>query len=595
MARLDRKQDAPNALVASAEVLTGSRIDPPQVLDWQLKGWHFYGSVGEFRRGTDWIAQAASRCRLMAAKRPEGADDKPVALDDGSVAVQAMAEFAGGVGGQAALIAAAAVQLGVVGEVFIVGYVDSKTSLRMWEAHSADEIRQRGEGYELRRGDNRWENLGEDSHVIRIWRADRRYAWRADSTTRTLLPILREIELSTEYIQSALVSRLAGAGLLILPNEIVFKGSPRGPEEKGDPFVLDLIDAMVTPIKDSNSASRHVPMVIKVPGQWVDKVKHIRFAAPFDEKAIDQRDNAILRLARSMDLETEQLTGMGEVNHWGQWEIKESTMQITIAPLLEAICYGLTIGYLAPILGTEGAAPDNDIIVWYDTTELDVKPDLSEHTERAYDRGEASGTAYRREIGLSEDDKPTVSELQEWAIKQMVKDPALAPVALDWLNINAEALPQAPAPGAIDAPSEEEPPGGDGPPPEPAAPPPGTPPETSVLSAALVEACDGIIDRALERAGNRLRQVAKIGKIACRPQDAHCAIEPASLNIREGYLFDGAWDRVPQVAARYGVDSARLAKALAAYCDTLYNERKPHHPMLLVEYLRTEPWLTLNE
>jgi hypothetical protein len=593
MARLDkRKQDGPNALVASAEVLTGSRIDPPQVLDWQLRGWHFYGSVGEYRRGIDWIAQAASRCRLIAAERPEGVNDSPVPVESG-VAVQAMAEFAGGIGGQSALIAAAAVQLGVVGEVFIVGYIDPKLNLRVWEAHSADEIRARGtDDFELRRGDNRWDNLGEDSHVIRIWRADRRFAWRADSTTRTLLPILREVELSTEYIQSALVSRLAGAGLLVIPNEIVFKGSPRGPEEKGDPFVLDLIDAMITPIKDSNSASRHVPLVIKVPGQWVDKVKHIRFAAPFDEKAIDQRDNAITRLARSMDLETEQLTGMGEVNHWGQWEIRESTMKITIAPLVEAICYGLTLGYLAPILGTAGEAPDNDIIVWYDSTELDVKPDLSEHTERAYDRGEASGVAYRREIGLSEDDKPSLSDLQDWAIKQMVKDPTLAPVALDWLKINAQALPQAPDPAAIDAPSEEEPPGGDGPPPEPSAPPPGSPPDTAAM--ALLEACDGLVDRALERAGNRLRQVAKIAKIACRAQDAHCAIDPATLHIREGYLFDGAWDRAPQIAARYGIDSVRLVKALAAYCDTLYDERKPHHVMLLADFLRTEPWLTPN-
>lgn len=586
MARLDRKARTPNSLVASAEVLAATRINPPQNLAWQANSWGFYYSVGEFRRGVDWIASACSRCRLIAAERPIGSDDEPVPLDSGP-AVDAVAEFAGGVGGQAALIEMAATHLGVVGETFYVGYDDD--SGRHWEAHSADEIRPRGDGFELRKDDNSWIPV---DMVVRVWNPDKRFSWRADAQTRTLAPILREIELSTEYIQSALISRLAGAGLLILPDEIVFPGSDKHQGEDGDPFVLDLIEAMVTPIKDSNSASRHVPMVIRVPGAFVDKVKHLRFAAPFDEKAIDQRDNAIGRLAVSMDLETEQLTGMGEVNHWGQWEIKESTLQMTVAPRMESICNGLTTGWLKSVLGATGARPDNEIIVWYDTTELDVKPDKSQHAQDAYDRGEASGAAYRRELGLSEDDAPTGEELLGWAARRLLLNPETAAAAAQALGLTAldtPALTPAPAP-AVPPPAQEEPPA-DGPPQDGEAPDPAE----EQLSAALVEACDALVERALERSGNRLKQVSKSVRISCAARDAHCAINARTVpQLRDGYLLGDAWDRVPQVAQRHGVDSARLSKALHAYCEGLIEAQRSHHIADLTTYLRSEPWLTRN-
>jgi hypothetical protein len=40
-----------------------------------------------------------------------------------------------------------------------------------------------------------------------------------------------------------------------------------------------------------------------------------------------------------------------------------------------------------------------------------MRPDKSEHAMQAYDRMEINGAAFRREIGLSEFDKPTPDEL----------------------------------------------------------------------------------------------------------------------------------------------------------------------------------------
>jgi hypothetical protein len=86
--------------------------------------------------------------------------------------------------------------------------------------------------------------------------------------------------------------------------------------------------------------------------------------------------------------------------------------------------------------------------VWYDPSEIVVRPDKSEKVVVAYDRGEASGDALRRESGLDEADKPEDEDLREWALKQGVLGKwgeALVPVA--YKELTGEEL-EVPAPAA---------------------------------------------------------------------------------------------------------------------------------------------------
>jgi hypothetical protein len=106
-------------------------------------------------------------------------------------------------------------------------------------------------------------------------------------------------------------------------------------------------------------------------------------------------------------------------------------------------------------------------------------------------------------------------------------------------------------------------------------------PDSRLSVEALTAACDGIVYRALERAGQRLRN--KAGKRADGPASVEC--EDATLlhttidvstfsNVHE--LLDGAWTRVPLVASRYDVEPAELLTAIDSYTRGLLVSGQAH-------------------
>jgi hypothetical protein len=144
---------------------------------------------------------------------------------------------------------------------------------------------------------------------------------------------------------------------------------------------------------------------------------------------------------------------MGEVNHWGAWQIEESGLKLHVAPKMELICRELTRTFLAPALAAGGEDPDS-AVVWYDLSELQVRPDRSSSTMELYDRGEASGAALRRETGADDTDKPDEAELREWAVRKLLGSPLTAPLVLGEVGLagaapasapDAEGFPEAPA------------------------------------------------------------------------------------------------------------------------------------------------------
>jgi hypothetical protein len=105
----------PPALTASAAPVTGPRSELIRTTDvWQDEAWEYYDTLGEFRYAADWEANMLSRVRFYAAKLIPGADE-PVRQEAGT-AVDLMTAFAGGVAGQAQIMAGLGTQLSVPGE-----------------------------------------------------------------------------------------------------------------------------------------------------------------------------------------------------------------------------------------------------------------------------------------------------------------------------------------------------------------------------------------------------------------------------------------------------------------------------------------------
>lgn len=419
-------------LVASARVLQaqqGSSTDRLfQYESWQTEAWQFLDGLGEFQYAIGWLANALSRVRLTAAELVPGGDE-PEPLDGGPAA-DLVEQFGGGIAGHAAILKSLTVQVSVPGEGWVVAQrEDPRIPLTQanWSVKSTEEIRPgrgKGGGYEVRVDDNRWLPLGSESLPVRVWDPHPRWSWKATSAARAAIPIMRTVELLNRRIIATLVSRLAMNGLLLIPQEHTIN-TPAPYQEADDPFVAMLLDIAGKNIREPGSATASIPIPIKFAGDGIDKWKHLTFGDGVDKELIEEREKELGRLATTLNIPAEVLTGIGSTNHWVAWQLEESGIKLHISPLAELIVGGLTTGYLQPMLKAAGAdlvGPNGGkLIVWYDTSELTARPDKSEKATQAYDRGEASGVALRRESGLDEGDKPSKEELREQLLISLVQ------------------------------------------------------------------------------------------------------------------------------------------------------------------------------
>jgi hypothetical protein len=443
-------------LTASAQVINAATLDTRNLFvheSWQEEGWSFYDSLGEFNYGITWLAQSLSRVRITAAEQVPGGDE-PEPLTTGPAA-DLIEQLGGGIGGRAALMESFGVQLGVPGEGWLVAERDSAAvplELADWTVKSTDEIRgayRRDAEFEIRVGDNLWRDLPPESLVARVHRPHRRWSWRADSSTRSAIPIMREIDLYNRRIIATMVSRLAMNGILLIPQE----GSITAPAQYADapdPFAAMLIEIASNNIKNPGGASASIPIPIRYPSELIEKWKHVTFGDGVDEPLLKARDGALDRLATTLNMPPEVLKGTSDMNHWGAWQISEEGIKLHVSPAAETIVNGLTVGYLHPMLEAAGQpliGPNGGkIVVWYDPSELAARPDKSAQALQAYDRVEISGTALRRESGLDEGDAPNPEETRLQILKKLVLMPATALTAL--AKITGEAVPETPVAGA---------------------------------------------------------------------------------------------------------------------------------------------------
>lgn len=253
------------------------------------------------------------------------------------------------------------------------------------------------------------------------------------------------------------------------------------------------------------------------------------------------------------------------------WLVAEEAVKFNIVPNIELIVDGITKGYLQPALN--GA--DDDAVVWYDLSELTAKPDKSANTMQAYDRLEASGNALRRDLGLSEGDAPEADELREMVIRLLLKSPLTAPLVLSEVTDiealpiegNGAAAPMPTAPESTEAPPEMGTPA-----------PVGASMSSSVNGDVVVAAAYPIVRRALEVAGNRLRQKTRhtLSKdVDCPPEAMHTCVDVNQGPIGVLTLTAGAWASIPEMAQHLGWDATGMTDTLEAFTGQLLETGQP--------------------
>lgn len=590
----------PNSTVASARVLGAPKrnaIKSPA--PWAEEAWTYYDSVGEVRACASWYSNGLSRVRLGLAVRGK-AGEEPQLLDPDDPRNELLEGLAGGETGQSQLLASFGPHLVVPGEAYLVA-TDDDTLGRTSRVLSSSEIRATEDAYEWLNDEGKWVEVPADVLPVHVRRPHARYHSQADSPIRAVLPVLRELSLLSAHVDAAATSRLAGAGVFAIPAEATFAVSEHNRDAE-DPFLAELMDAMLTPIGDRDDPSAVVPILMRVPGEHLDKVRHLTFSTPFDDKAMGLREEAIRRFANGVDMPAAVLLGIESANHWTAWQIEESGIKLHLVPMLETIVQGVTVGWWRPLaeaLAEEGTPVEDaeNLIVWYDLSGLIVRPDRSGDAKDLYGLPDAplKREALLRETGFDSGDEAEDEERFRLIVTRLITTrPDLAehllPIAFPTLSgrllegledlAPAPSIPATATENQPEVPVDPETGTTAGAPEQPATPPEETPPDSIPASASRLaiatDAFEGVAFRAIEHAGNRLRNRARsTGEPPSVPAvEVHLHHRPRAEDLDR--LLSGAWSRVPELAERYGFRADLVERVLDSYVRRVLRSSEPH-------------------
>lgn len=589
--RSRQKNQIPStALVASASRFTGGKV--PRMYrgaqGWQKECYRHYTICGEARFAADFFGAALSRASLVVDRVVGGVLTR---VKDGDVWNMLETIFPGRTG-QSQALKAIGRHMTIAGECYIVGrtikVVDEDGNelevegTEVWEILAVTEVTANGINWKITREGDTSIDLGEDDTIIRVWNPDPSNSMLPHSAFRSLLPILQEIEWLTKHEWAQLTSRLAGAGILLLPQGMTFPEAEGGNE--AEQFVRMLGKIMMETIADPSKPESLVPVVVTAPADAIAAVTHLKFWTELDSASVELRSEAIRRFAVGMDLPPEQVLGMGSnagsgggtsngVSHWGAWQIEESTIKMHVEPMLDTLVHALVTTLVRVLF------PNTTDELTHDTSSLRLRPDRSREAIELYEMGALTMAKMLEENGFSADDMPDDTEREQFFLRKIATGsatPQQVEAALAALGINLNSSRFADDAGEADETRETRP--------SPSLDEHPSKPRTPAESAALVASCEGVVLRALERAGNRVINSNTRGR------DRDRSIEPLSVHVNEQIngngpaLLAGAFSTA-HIALADREDRDEIVDSLNGYCLRLFASREPYSRRTLATHL----------
>lgn len=411
--------------------------------EWQKRAYDVYDVEGHLYYATNYVGNAVARIKLTAAKRPvaDGNPSAPVEITEGPI-YEAVKAINSEKGGQQGILRSLGRNVFLAGEAWLIAET-LPTGKQSWEAVSVDELTVSPNGsktifYRRKLPGANPTPIDPTALTIRIWKEHPRYSEWADAGTRSCMELLEKIITLNKAEKAIARSRMAGSGILALPQELVPPGwqnqMATDDPTQSNPLWQSLAEAMIAPLKDEGHPSSVMPFLLVGPGEVIKNIKYEPMERPFDTRAAQLSiSNAIEQIANTLELPKEILLGTGEATHFTAWAIREDVFRAHIQPLIELICEALTHTYLKKALAklspealkSMGIDDPDDVMVWYDASQLIIQPDRSDKILALHDRIIVSDASVRKESGIGEEFAPSEDEKAK-RIGIKLADPGMA-------------------------------------------------------------------------------------------------------------------------------------------------------------------------
>lgn len=184
------------------------------------------------------------------------------------------------------------------------------------------------------------------SLMVHAWNPDDIDASLPHSSLRAASKALAEIDLIDKLLAALIVSRLSGAGLLLVPDEVTFGDEV---DDTADYIMTSLTAVGGLMLAHPESPESHVPITMSVPSEMIEKFRLLRFNEQVDEQLSGMREAAVRRVERAIDL-PELLINGDTANHFALASTLEAASNYFVARAARRVAEAMTIAVLTPAL-----------------------------------------------------------------------------------------------------------------------------------------------------------------------------------------------------------------------------------------------------
>lgn len=454
---------------------------------WQKIAWGYRDMIGELRFALQYRARAISRTQWFVAQvNPDDTDDEPIPL---AVRNEDDPEKAARVTVAPDLCTAAETELArlpltegfsftgvwsenfdAAGECWLHGYTDP-LGVEQWRIRSVLDVDIQGSDVTIKDelGQPRRVDLGTEDEpgteeIFRLWIPHPARGHLADSALNALQDVLEDICLIGRELRAVARSRITGNGVWMVPVGMSLMRNTKADDDNADEneprFMIDLQAAMLAPIANEGDPGGVVPVVITGTREDIEVASKsfLRFEREDSPTLLTKLDASLKRMATSLDIPPEILTGMAQANHWSAWQIDAATFRHYLEPSIRLMADSLTVSFLRPALQAAGFTNEEiaRLRVWYDASRITENPNRRQDAIDARDRAAISDDAFRDALGFSDADAPTIEEQLLMIAAKVGVDPVTAAAILRAHAqqegvTNGVPLPPAPAPAQIPA------------------------------------------------------------------------------------------------------------------------------------------------
>lgn len=461
MGLFGRRQAPPRALTAASNAPQGALTTPSggavtpglTAQPWQLQSIGYYNTTGPLKFAGMYRGQMFRRVRLSIGVRPDdNPDGPPIPADDildpekpdvvappgvpEDLIRQAAVELArirSPIEGQAGLLYDMGVNLTITGDLKLAVEPDlNEVNGERWSVFGVGELRHSGQWPDKT---TRWTAIGPPSRELpmgtKVWRIYAPHPFQhnyADSSVMGVLGDLEELHLIQRSFRSVAKSRVSGAGMLAMADEMSFPSSNPDDPDAPDQFTVDLLRHMSTPTHDEGDASNIVPFLLRGPAEFLDPkyLRHITFDRPSDPVMDLREDKKIKALAIGLDTPVEVILGIGSTNHWNGAVVSEESWKAHGEPGMLLICGQLGTLPVRDLLRATATSNDDgtpaavarwspqqiaQIVIIYDATQVIDHPDKGKDAKDLHAVFAISDDSLRKANNFTDADAPDDNEV----------------------------------------------------------------------------------------------------------------------------------------------------------------------------------------